>query len=70
MRIMIAARAQVPVWTAGDIGADAAQLDKANAHSEPATLAIPTRDTECEIIDGESAAEAAVELASRLVKLL
>ena len=33
MRIMIAARAKVPVWTAQDIGADAAQLDKANAHT-------------------------------------
>ncbi|OGO03834.1 MAG: hypothetical protein A2Y60_06285 [Chloroflexi bacterium RBG_13_54_9] len=69
-RIMIAARAKVPVWTAGDIGADAAQLDKANAHTELASLSIPTRETKCEIIAGETAAEAAVTLASKLIKLL
>ncbi len=70
MRIMIAARAKVPVWTAQDIGADTALLDKANAHSEPASLSVPVRETTCEIIGGDTAADAAVALASKLVKLL
>lgn len=70
MRIMIAARAKVPVWTAQDIGADPAQLDKANAHTEVAGLSVPKRETRCEIVAGETVADAAVALASKLVKLL
>jgi electron transfer flavoprotein beta subunit len=70
MRIMIAARKQVPVWKAQDIGAEPAQLDKANAHSEVTGLSVPTRKTECEIITGDSPSQAADNLASKLVKLL
>ncbi len=70
MRIMIAARKQVPVWTAQDIGAEAAQLDKANAHIEVAGLSVPTRKTECEIITGDTPSQAAENLASKLAKLI
>jgi electron transfer flavoprotein beta subunit len=70
MRIMIAARKQVPVWKAADIGAESSQLDKANAHSEVTGLSVPTRKTECEIIAGDSPSQAAENLASKLVKLL
>jgi electron transfer flavoprotein beta subunit len=70
MRIMIAARKQVPVWTAQDIGAEPSQLDKANAHIEVAGLSVPTRKTECEIITGNTPSEAAVNLASKLAELL
>jgi electron transfer flavoprotein beta subunit len=70
MRIMIAARKQVPVWTAQDIGAEPSQLDKANAHIEVTGLSVPTRKTECEIITGDTPSEAAVNLASKLAELL
>jgi electron transfer flavoprotein beta subunit len=70
MRIMIAARKQIPVWKAADIGAEPAQLDKANAHTEVTGLSVPTRKTECEMISGDSPSEAAANLASKLVKLL
>jgi electron transfer flavoprotein beta subunit len=70
MRIMIAARKQIPVWKASDIGAEPAQLDKANAHTEVTSLSVPTRKTECEMISGDSPGEAAANLASKLVKLL
>ncbi len=70
MRIMLAARKQVPVWKAQDIGAESSQLDKANAHSEVTGLSVPTRKTECEIVTGDTPGEAAANLASKLVKLL
>ncbi|GAH29974.1 unnamed protein product, partial [marine sediment metagenome] len=70
MRIMIAARKQIPVWKAQDIGAESSQLDKANAHTEVTSLSVPTRKTECEIITGDTPSEAAANLASKLVKLM
>ena len=70
VRIMIAARKQIPVWKAQDIGAESSQLDKANAHTEVTSLSVPTRKTECEIITGDTPSEAAANLASKLVKLI
>jgi electron transfer flavoprotein beta subunit len=70
IRIMIAARKQIPVWKAQDIGAESSQLDKANAHTEVTSLSVPTRKTECEIITGDTPSEAAANLASKLVKLI
>ena len=70
MRIMIAARKQVPVWTAQDIGAEASQLGKANAHTEVTGLSVPTRKTECEMISGATPGEAAENLAAKLADLL
>ncbi|MBP1736099.1 MAG: hypothetical protein H6Q53_2386, partial [Deltaproteobacteria bacterium] len=65
----MARKKQIPVWKAQDIGAEASQLDKANAHTEVTSLSVPTRKTECEMIAG-APAEAAVNLATRLVKLM
>jgi electron transfer flavoprotein beta subunit len=70
VRIMIAARKQIPVWTAQDVGAEPAQLDKANAHTEVTGLSVPTRKTECEIITGDTPGQAAENLASKLAELL
>ncbi len=70
MRIMIAARKQVPVWKAADIGAEASELDKAKAHTEVTKLSVPTRKTECEMITGDSPGEAAENLAAKLAKLI
>ena len=69
MRLMIASRKQFPVWKAQDIGAEAPQLDKANAHTEVTGLSVPTRKTECEIITG-TPGEAGANLAEKIVKLL
>jgi len=70
MRLMIAARKQIPVWKAQDIGAESSQLDKANAHTEVTSLSVPTRKTECEMITGDTPSEAAANLALKLVKLI
>jgi len=70
MRLMIARRAQIPVWKAQDIGAETSQLDTANAHTEVTSLSVPTRKTECELMTGDTPGEAAVSLAQKLAKLM
>lgn len=64
--IITAARKKVPAWTAGDIGADASLLGPAAARTELLSLFVPSREGECEIIQGETGAEAAAKLAMRL----
>jgi len=64
--IIAAARKKVPVWTAGDIGADTSLLGAAAVRTELLKLLIPAREGKCEIIGGETGAEAAVKLAMRL----
>jgi electron transfer flavoprotein beta subunit len=70
MGLMMARKKQIPVWKAQDIGAESAQLDKANAHTEVTGLSVPVRKTECEMIAGGTPGEAAVNLASKLAKLI
>ena len=70
MGLMLARKKQIPVWKAQDIGAEPSQLDKTKAHTEITALSVPIRKTACEIIAGDSPGEAAVNLASKLVKLL
>jgi electron transfer flavoprotein beta subunit len=70
MGLMLARKKQIPVWKAQDIGAEASQLDKANAHIEVTGLSVPTRKTECEIITGGTPGEAAVNLAEKIVKVI
>ena len=70
--IISAAKKQVPNWTAEDTGADASLLGPSAARTELLKLSIPSREGECEIIEGETGAEAAAKLAIRLreVKIL
>jgi len=68
MRLMMARKKVVPIWKEADIGAEAAPLDKANAHSEVTSLTVPSRKTECEMIGG-APAEAAATLAAKLANL-
>ena len=70
VRLMMVRKKQIPIWKAQDIGAEAAQLDKANAHTEVTGLSVPTRKTECEIVTGGTPSEAAVNLAEKLAKLI
>jgi electron transfer flavoprotein beta subunit len=70
MGLMLARRKQIPVWKAQDIGAEPSHLDKANAHTEITGLSVPVRKVECEMIAGGTPGEAAVNLASKLVKLI
>ena len=64
--IMAAAKKEALRWTAQDIGADAAQLGAAGARMKLLKLFQPAKEGKCEIIEGESPEEAAVNLAVKL----
>jgi electron transfer flavoprotein beta subunit len=70
VRLMMARKKQIPIWTAQDIGADPLQLDKKKAHTEISGLSVPSRKTECQIIGGSTPTEAAAILAVELAKLI
>ncbi len=70
MGLMLARRKQIPIWKAKDIGAEPSELDKAHAHIEITEIFIPKRETKCEMVTGATPAEAAVNLASKLIKLI
>ena len=70
MGLMMARKKQIPVWKAQDIGAEASQLGKDNAHTEITSLTVPIRKTECEIVTGDTLSDAAVNLVSKLAKLI
>jgi electron transfer flavoprotein beta subunit len=64
--IISAARKQVPIWTARDIDPDPSRIGAGAVRRKLVKLFIPERKSQCEVIRGESAAEAAVKLAKRL----
>jgi electron transfer flavoprotein beta subunit len=70
VRLMMVRKKQIPIWNAQEIGAEASQLDKTKAHTEITGLSVPTRKAECEIVAGSTPAEAAVNLALELAKLI
>jgi len=64
--IIDAARKQVPVWSAGDIGVDPSQVGASATRRKLVKLFIPARQRKSEIIQGKDTAEASVKLATRL----
>lgn len=64
--IMAAAKKPVAVWTAKDLGADPSRLGAAGARTKLLKLYIPVREAHCEVVTGESPAEAGANLALRL----
>lgn len=64
--IISAARKQIPVWNARDIDADPSRIGATAARRKLLDLFIPARERKCEIIQGETTAEASVKLATRL----
>ena len=66
MGIIKAARKQVPVWSAADMGIDASDVGAAVARRRLVTLFIPDRDRTCEMIGGETPEDAGSKLADRL----
>ena len=66
--IISASRKQIPIWKAGDIDADPSKIGANAAQRSLVKLFIPVREKKCEIIEGETTAEASVKLAERLRK--
>jgi electron transfer flavoprotein beta subunit len=64
--IISAARKQVPIWHAQDIGADLGSVGSAAARRKIEALSLPERSRNCEMVTGPTIEEAAVKLAERL----
>jgi electron transfer flavoprotein beta subunit len=65
-QIMAAARKQITVWTAADLGLGPDQVGKAGARLELEALYVPQVDSRCEFIEGDTPAEMAANLARAL----
>jgi electron transfer flavoprotein beta subunit len=64
--IISAARKKIPVWTATDITAEPSQIGAGAARRKLVKLFSPARERKCEIIAGETPAEAGAKLGERL----
>jgi electron transfer flavoprotein beta subunit len=64
--IISAARKQVPIWGARDIDPDPSRIGAGAVRRKLAKLFIPERKSQCEVLQGENAADAAIKLAERL----
>ena len=64
--IMAAAKQQPVIWKPADIGLEPAQVGAAGSRTNIDKLFQPVKETKCEIIEGESPAEAGVNLALKL----
>ncbi len=64
--IMAAAKKQPIVWKPADIGLEPSQVGAAGRRSKLEKLLQPVKEAKCEIIGGETPAEAAANLAVRL----
>jgi electron transfer flavoprotein beta subunit len=65
-QIMMAARKQVTVWGAGDLGLDASKVGAGAVRMNLERLFQPVSEVECEIVEGETPDEVATKLAQRL----
>ena len=64
--IMAAAKKQPTIWKPADIGADPSQVGAAGRRTTLLKLFQPVREAKCEFVEGDSPAEAAVNLALKL----
>jgi len=65
-QIMLAARKQVTIWGAGDLGLDASTVGAGAVRLNLERLFQPVSEVECEIVEGETPDEVATKLAQRL----
>ena len=65
-QIMQAARKQVTIWSAADLGLDAGQLGPEGRKLTLERLYIPVSETECELIEGDTPEEKAQNLVRKL----
>jgi electron transfer flavoprotein beta subunit len=67
-QIMQAAKKQVTIWSAADLGLDASQLGPEGRKLDLEKLYIPVSDTTCEFMEGDTPEEKAQALAKKLVE--
>ena len=64
--IMAAKRKEPVIWKPSDIGVDPSQVGASARHAKMLKLFQPVREGKCEVVEGESPEEAAVNLALKL----
>ncbi len=64
--IMAAKKIEPVIWKPADIGVDPSQIGAAGRRTKTLKLFQPVREGKCEVVEGESPEEAAVNLASKL----
>jgi electron transfer flavoprotein beta subunit len=64
--IMIAKKKEPVVWKPDDIGVESSQIGVAGRRSQLLKLFQPVREGKCEVVEGDSPEEAAVNLALKL----
>ena len=64
--IMAAAKKQPIIWKPTDIGLEPSQVGAAGSHAKISKLFQPVKEAKCEVIEGETPAEAGANLAARL----
>jgi len=67
--IIMAARKKIPVWDAATLGVNASQVGDAAARTRLVRLYMPSYERACQMIEGESVAEAAAKLAEKIMEL-
>ena len=67
-QIMQAAKKQVTIWSAADLGLDAAQLGPDARKLTLERLYVPESDVQCEMMEGDSPEEMAQNLAKKLAE--
>jgi electron transfer flavoprotein beta subunit len=67
--IMAAAKKQVPVWKAADLGLDGTLVGASAMRLQVQDVYVPKRESRCEILDGETPEDRAEKLAVRLREL-
>jgi len=65
-QIMAAARKEVSVWSASDIGLDASKVGPGGSLLNVERLYVPVRESQCEFVEGETPEEVAQKLAQKL----
>lgn len=66
--IISASQKHIPIRGAGDIDADRSKIGARATRRKLVKLFIPARERKCEIIEGQTTAEAVVKLVERLIK--
>ncbi len=64
--IMMAGRAQIPVWTAADLGLDPSAVGTGARKTRLRRLYVESREAQCELVEADSPAEAGAALAQKL----
>lgn len=67
--IMTAARKTVPVWRSTDLGVDPSRVGSGGRRLQVREVALVQRDSRCELVNGETPAEQADRLVTRLREL-